>query len=169
MDISLLRDYLGLFAPVILLLSSIVLLFKKKIYLNSFVFGFIFNNILNVLLKLLIKEPRPADDSRLIEIGVAHGKRIGPHKFGMPSGHAQNCGFCLIFITLVLDNPNVTSIYVIITFISMYQRYLYNNHTILQLIIGLLVGLGFGYVTYLSANMLIRGNIKGKKDDNGPF
>jgi large-conductance mechanosensitive channel len=49
------------------------------------------------------------------------------------------------------------------------QRYFYKNHTILQLVVGLTIGTGFGYLTYLFGNKYIMGNIKMKKDDNAPL
>ena len=45
------------------------------------------------------------------------------------------------------------------------QRYFYNNHTILQLIVGFMIGLFIGYLTYLFGSKQITGNIKTKKDD----
>ena len=75
----------------------------------------------------------------------------------------------LIFIIMTLNNHFITTLYLLISTISLLQRYLYNNHTILQLIIGLLIGTGFGYLTYLLGNKYITGNIKMKKDDNAPL
>ena len=102
---------------------------------------------------------------KFIEIGVTNGAIISFDKFGMPSGHAQNCGFSLAFITLVFNNPFITTIYLIISLISIMQRYIYNNHTVLQLIIGFIIGLIAGYITYLFGSKHIMGNIKTKKDD----
>lgn len=161
-----LRDYVGLYAPIILFVISLFLLRNMKTYLKFFVSGFILNNILNIILKLAIKEPRPSKDEKAIEIGVVNGARIGFDKFGMPSGHAQNCGYYLLFITMTLNNPFITALYSVISLISLFQRYLYNNHTILQLVIGLLVGGCFGYLTYIIGNKYITGNIKMKIDDN---
>jgi membrane-associated phospholipid phosphatase len=169
MELYLLRDYIGSLAPIILFVLSLLLLRNMKIHLQFFVFGFILNNILNIILKLAIKEPRPTKDQKAIEIGVTNGARISFDKFGMPSGHAQNCGYCLAFITMTLNNPYITILYTIITFNSLFQRYLYNNHTILQLIIGIIIGTTFGYLIYMFANKNIIGNIKMKKDDNGPL
>jgi coenzyme F420-reducing hydrogenase beta subunit len=39
----------------------------------------------------------------------------------------------------------------------------------LILVVGLLVGIGFGYLTYLLGNKYITGNIKTKKDDDAPL
>ena len=169
MNIYLLIDYIGLYAPIILFLLSLFLLRNMKTYLRFFVYGFILNNILNILLKLAIKEPRPSTDQKAIEIGVINGARIGFDNFGMPSGHAQNCGYCFTFITMAINNPFITALYSIISVISLFQRYLYNNHNILQLIIGFIIGSGFGILTYQIGTRLITGNIKMKKDDNGPL
>jgi membrane-associated phospholipid phosphatase len=166
MNIYLFIDYIGLYAPIILFFLSIFLLRNIYKYLSFFIGGFIFNNILNILLKLLIKEPRPTTDQKAIEIGIVNGARIGFDKFGMPSGHAQNCGYCLTFIIMTFNNPFITTLYLLVSVISLFQRYLYNNHTILQLIIGLVIGTFFAYLTYIIANKYIMGNIKMKKDDD---
>ena len=169
MELYLLRDYIGLFAPIILFFLSLFLLRNNKKYLYFFFYGFILNNILNIILKVAIKEPRPTTERKVIEIGITNEARISFDKFGMPSGHAQNCAYCLAFITMVLNDPFITAFYIVITFNTLFQRYLYNNHTILQLVIGTFIGLFFGYITYTIANKNIIGNIKMKKDDNAPF
>lgn len=169
MNIYLLIDYIGLYAPIILFLLSLFLLRNMKTYLQFFVYGFIFNNILNILLKLAIKEPRPSRDQKAIEIGVVNGARIGFDNFGMPSGHAQNCGYCLTFITMAINNPFITALYSIISVISLFQRYLYNNHNILQLIIGFIIGISIGILVYQIGHKYKIGNIKMKKDENGPL
>jgi membrane-associated phospholipid phosphatase len=169
MELYLLRDYIGLFAPIILFFLSLFLLRNNKKYLYFFFYGFILNNILNIILKVAIKEPRPTTERKVIEIGIANEARISFDKFGMPSGHAQNCAYCLVFITMVLNDPFITAFYIVITFNTLFQRYLYNNHTILQLVIGSFIGLFFGYTIYTIANKNIMGNIKMKKDDNALF
>ena len=169
MDVYLLRDYIGLFAPVILFVLSLFLLRNNKKYLYFFFYGFILNNILNIILKVAIKEPRPTAERKVIEIGIANEARISFDKFGMPSGHAQNCAYCLAFITMVLNDPFITAFYTVITFNTLFQRYLYSNHTILQLFIGSFIGLFFGYSIYTIANKNIMGNIKMKKDDYAPL
>jgi membrane-associated phospholipid phosphatase len=165
MDLNLLRDTIGFFAPSILFFLSVLLLRHMNNYLMFYVVGIILNTILNIILKLIIKEPRPSKEQKFIEIGVANGFFINFDKFGMPSGHAQHCGFSLAFITLVFNNPIITTLYLIITLSSLMQRYFYNNHTILQLVVGFMIGLFVGYITYLFGSKQITGNIKTKKDD----
>ena len=121
------------------------------------------------LLKLFIKEPRPTNDWKILQLGITHTKRVGFDKYGMPSGHAQHCGFVLTFVTLVLDSPLITGFYSVLSVICLYQRYLYQNHTILQVIVGFLVGTSIGYLFYeIGFNKLV-GNIKMKPDDDGPL
>ena len=169
MKLFIVIDYIGLYGPVILFVLTLFLLRNLTTYLWVFLVGFILNNLLNIILKLAIKEPRPTKDQKAIEIGVVNGARIGFDKFGMPSGHAQNCGYCLSFITMVINNPFVTGIYSLITAMSLFQRHVYKNHTLLQLIIGLVIGLGIGYVMYNLGNKYITGNILIKKDEDGPL
>ena len=169
MQIRLFFDYIGYYAPVILFILSLFFLRNMTRYLKFFVSGFILNNVLNIILKLCIKEARPTEDQKQIEIAISNGARIGFDKYGMPSGHAQNCAYCLFFIFMTIGNPFITTIYLLITLIALLQRHLYNNHTFLQLIIGLFIGSGFGYLTYLFGNKFIVGNIKMKRDDYGPL
>jgi membrane-associated phospholipid phosphatase len=167
-NITLLLDYFGLVAPLILLLISTFLLQNKVKYLQVYITGFILNNALNAILKYANKEPRPSKDMRILEIAISNQKRFGFDNYGMPSGHAQNCGYNLAFITLVLNNSFITGLYLVITGISLYQRYKYFNHTILQLIIGLIIGLGFGYLAYYVGNKWLKGNLKMRPDDFAP-
>ena len=137
MDILLFGNYIGLYAPIILFILSILILRNKTIFLHFFVAGFILNAILNIILKLIIKEPRPLHDKKTLEIGVVNGARISFDKFGMPSGHAQSCAFCLSFIILTLSNHPfwIILLYSLITVLSLFQRYLNNNHSAFQLLL----------------------------------
>jgi membrane-associated phospholipid phosphatase len=169
MEIYMMINYLGVYGPIILFFLTIFFLRNMKTYLYFFIIGFGLNNVINIVLKLLIKEPRPSKDQRAIEIGVVNGARISFDKFGMPSGHAQNCAYCLSYITFALNDPTITALYLVLSTISVAQRYLNNNHTLLQLLVGSLIGAGFGYQMYMHTNKLIKGNIGMRKDDNGPL
>ena len=159
----------GYMTPSIMLVVTIWLLRNKMNYLKFFFYGYITNIVVNSLLKWFLKEPRPVNDWKILQLGITHTKRIGFDKYGMPSGHAQHCGFMLAFITLVFESPLVTGLYSILSFICLYQRYLYQNHTLLQIIVGFGVGLGVGYLFYeLGAKKLV-GNIKRRPDDNAPL
>ena len=151
-----LLSYIGVYAPIILFVSSLFLLYDMKhiyditnyFFPLYFVVGFIINNIINILLKITIKEKRPLNDDKRIELGIVNGHRTFFDKFGMPSGHAQNCAYILTFITLALRNFMIFNIYLLIIIISLIQRYLYNNHSILQLFVGLCIGILVAYISY---------------------
>jgi membrane-associated phospholipid phosphatase len=162
-------DYIGVYGSITLFILTLFFLRNSAIYSKLFLAGFILSNALNTLLKMAIKDPRPINESRVIEIAVTNGKRFKYDIYGMPSGHAQNCGFCITFVTLVLKNFYVTTLYAIISIITVLQRFLYKNHTSLQLLIGFLVGSGFGYIIYSLSSLYIRGDMKPKKDDDAPM
>jgi membrane-associated phospholipid phosphatase len=159
-------DYIGYYSPVILLLVSTILLRNSCNYLKYFLYGYIGTNIFNIILKAIIQQPRPSNDVKILELAIKNGQRLSFDKYGMPSGHAQTCGFCLAFIALVFNDPYLTTLYGIISMITMYQRYQYNNHTIMQLIIGFIIGLLTGIFLYYLGNTSIKGKIKLKPDDN---
>jgi membrane-associated phospholipid phosphatase len=139
-----------IFIPFILFGLSCYLLIKtKKLhYLNIYVIGYFFNVFLNILLKWLIKDPRPSKDEDIIQIALNKGYRFSFDKYGMPSGHAENCAYSLSFIYFVMKNANITFIYFLLTIMTIMQRYMYNNHTILQLLVGFIIGIIIGMLFY---------------------
>jgi hypothetical protein len=74
----------------------------------------------------------------------------------------------IYIVGFILNNPFITGLYLVTTFISLYQRYKYFNHTILQLIIGTIVGLIMGYLVYYVGNKWIKGDLKMRPDDYAP-
>ena len=52
------------------------------------------------------------------------------------------------------------------TFLIVLQRYVFKYHTILQIIVGGLIGGIFGYFVFCIAQENIKGKINRKKDDN---
>jgi dolichyldiphosphatase len=159
-------DYIGTTGPYLLNIISIGLLIDKQIYLFFYILGYIINIIINLVLKNIIKDPRPDQDTILFELGLKHGKRFTMDKYGMPSGHVQGVAFSLMFVYLVLNNIYVLWFYLFVVVLTMMQRYNYNNHTLSQIIIGLLVGLSVGYLFYYLSHLFIKGKLLNKKDDN---
>jgi|688.fasta_scaffold22055_3 membrane-associated phospholipid phosphatase len=155
-------NIIGTTAPYTLFITSIFLLRNLKYYLIFYILGFGLNNILNIILKLSIKEPRPKDETKFLEF---IGNHIGYDKYGMPSRHAQNCFFSLVYVTLALNQPFITLLYVGISFICLIQRYEYKNHTLTQLFVGSIVGSLFAYLIYFFSGKYILGKVNYKKDD----
>jgi membrane-associated phospholipid phosphatase len=161
--------------PLVLFVYSSYLLWNKHNLLYYYICGFFLNAILNIVLKGIIKEPRPSEDPKLFNIALKHSLRFKfingyPHDiFGMPSGHAQSTFFSTIYIYLALKDIKISIIYLIISLLTMYQRVLFNNHTVLQVFAGAIVGILFGGFIYMMARQNIMGKLRAKKDDDGPI
>jgi membrane-associated phospholipid phosphatase len=169
-NINKLFGYIGFFGPLILIISSITILIIKQNLLVYYLIGLGASLITNIILKLLIKDPRPKDDLPLFEAELAHDKRrILFDRYGMPSGHAQLMGFSLGYIMFAIKSHLITNIYLVLTIITLCQRFVYRNHTITQLLVGTVVGFGIGYYFYLIATKKIMGPTSPKPDDNAPF
>jgi len=155
-------DIIGTTAPYSLFIISIFLLRNLKYHLIFYILGFGLNNILNIILKLLIREPRPNDETKFIEL-IKNDIRYD--KYGMPSGHAQKCFFSLVYITLILNQPLITLFYIGITFICIFKKYQHKHHTLIQLFIGSIIGTLFAYLIYFFSGKFILGKANWKRDD----
>ena len=173
--LSELYNELGNFGPIILFFLSMFFLWNRDNLFFYYIVGIFSNSILNLILKGLIQQPRPSEDIKQFNLALTHGKRFLfkdgiPHDiFGMPSGHAQSSLFSTVFVYLSLKNNKLLYIYLIISFITITQRVVYDYHTILQVIAGSLVGGSFGYFVYYLAREKIKGHITEKLDDYGPI
>ena len=103
-------DYIGFLGPFILILMTLyyfTFMSHTISFTAVYILGYLANMALNFILKNVIREPRPVDEKSILPIG-----RLSIDTYGMPSGHAQNCGFLLGYVSLVLKN--ITFIYIII-------------------------------------------------------
>jgi len=168
-------NLLGNFAPLILLFVSFFLLWNKPNLFFYYTVGVFCNAILNIIIKGLIQQPRPTEDSKLFYLALTHGKRfifkdyVPFDIFGMPSGHVQSVFFSTVFVYLSLQKTSILYFYLAISFISMIQRVVYNYHTILQVIVGSIVGGLFGYYDFYLAQQKLKGKIREKHDDFAPI
>ena len=146
---------IGYFSAIIVSLIILCVLYKQPFDLLFYVIGFTINNIINKYLKLVIKEERPNDPIKFFNNNYLN-KNIA--SYGMPSGHSQNIFFSTAYFYLSTDKfvPWVLLCF-IISIITVYQRWHFQNHTILQLIIGGILGIISAYVI-----VLIRNYIKNK-------
>lgn len=157
--------FIGSTGPFILMIVSVFLLRCKHIYLMFYLLGFIINIVFNCILKITIQDPRPKEDIILFELALNHGKRIAMDKYGMPSLHAQSVGYSYAFILFTIHNMYVVWGYLIISLITMMQRYAYKNHTFFQIVIGNIIGVIVGTLCYMLSNKCIQGKITQKEDD----
>ena len=152
-------DYVGFFGPHILFITSLFILWKQFIqYTDYYLYGYVFflfvNKFINKLVKLLIKEPRPKGGKNIIDNEDRFYKGI--EQYGMPSGHVQSCFFSLTYLYLVKKSPLLLMIELFITSLTFYQRWNYKRHTILQLCVGSIIGILFGYISFTIVKMYLK-------------
>lgn len=145
MILKLIFDKLGKFGPVILIFLSIYFLWNNHVIL--FIIGIVFNLLFNLLLKGIIQQPRPLDNDLL---------NIPYNNYGMPSGHAEISFFCTSFVYFCLRNLNILYLYLFISLLSITQRVVFKFHTILQIIVGSLIGFSLGYIIYDLNNIIFQ-------------
>jgi len=168
-SLSLFLKIIENYGPVFVMILSIFKLLKKKNYLFFYLIGIMFNTILNLFLKFIIRFPRPSASldkkDKIMNLSEKHGFLYPIDRYGMPSGHAQNLGFSLGFMFLFIQNSMLLWIFIIISIITVFQRFISFKHSICQLIIGFIIGLTVGYLFYKFANHYIKGNLRKKIDD----
>ena len=168
-------NLLGGGGPIILFVYSIYLLWAKHNLLFYYIVGFFINSILNMILKGIIQEPRPSEDAKLFHLAITNAKKdifkngIPFDAFGMPSGHAQSVLFSTCFIYLALKNKNILLFYLLVSFITMFQRVYNNYHTIFQVVVGNIIGALFAWGVFHLAQQKLKGRIREKHDDFGPI
>ena len=145
-------DLIGYNGPIILFFTSIFLLYKKNILLSLYIIGSILNLAINNILKEIIKQPRPDEDIQIFNASKMLNKRFGPDKYGMPSGHTQTVFFSLVFFYMITRSINWLIIMLFIAVCTISQRLIYRKHTIIQIIVGGIIGSVYGYFTYLCIN-----------------
>lgn len=164
--------YTGKYGPFILFLPTVLFLSNKRSALIYYVTGFFLNSIANVCLKLLIQQPRPSDDKAKFDLALERGKQflyIPYDVFGMPSGHSQSVIFTTVFVFLTIQNNLFRLFCLVISVITLWQRVEYNHHTVLQVVVGSMVGGLISYLMFYMNKKNIGGLIKEKRDDNAPI
>jgi membrane-associated phospholipid phosphatase len=142
---------IGFFGPIILFFITISYLLYNKIYnhLVLYILFFIINIKLNNGIKIWWKEERPIGGKSF------YGEKYtGANKYGMPSGHAQSVFYSLVFLYLVSKSMNLMILSLIVSVLTIYQRWIYNRHTLKQLFVGSLIGCVFAYFVYIGFNMI---------------
>ena len=145
----------------ILIVISLFLLRNNNTLLYYYIIGVSLSELINMLLKILIKEDRPkndksnddkSNDDKSNDEKSIDGKSNDDkdellssniQKYGMPS-----VSFSTMFIYLSLHNIYLTSIFIIISFIAVFQRVYLKFHTLKQVIVGILVGSFLSYLFY---------------------
>lgn len=149
-------DTIGFYGPIILLITNIYYLFYKKTYLYVYLLFFVINSCINRALKAIIREPRPNDQRFML---FENKEDV----YGMPSGHAQSIFYSTTFLYLTTASYYLLIISLFVCALTIYQRYHFRRHTLKQLFIGSLVGIGIGSFIYQITKYYI--STKTKYDD----
>lgn len=135
----------GKYGPGFMVIIAVWQLYYLPKYLIWFFVFLWINESIIIFAKKIIQQPRPGQsvlqDSQNAEYGY----------YGMPSGHAQHALFIMSFVWLVNPSWVVLCIYVIITGITILQRYTAKLHTLEQLFVGGIFG---SVVAYLSVMIM---------------
>lgn len=124
----------GMYGVIGVNIYGAVQLWETPSALYVFVLFIVANELLNRFLKTVIREKRP---SELIS------DKMDSAYYGMPSGHSQHVFFSAMY--LQLQGVEYREFIWIVALITMYERVANNKHTIKQVIVGALIGLGVGY------------------------
>ena len=165
----------GRFGPFILIVLTSYLLWNKSNLFFYYQIGIVISAILNLVLKGILKYPRPSEDLKEFNLAIKNGHRFIfkngiPHDiFGMPSGHSECAMFTVTYIFLALKNIKISLSFLFVALLIMAERVIDNHHTFMQVVVGGLTGIFYGYLFYYFAQQKIKGVIKEKPDDNGPI
>ena len=144
-------DLLGFFGPMIVFLINIFFLWNQKLYLYSYIGFSFFNSFINKILKQLFQQPRPSKSVSFIGEKYDHVEN-----FGMPSGHAQNIFFSLVYLYLVKQDTYVLLFSLFLACLTLFQRDKYKNHSKTQLFVGSVVGVCVAYLSILTIQYFIK-------------
>ena len=142
----------GYFGEYIAFIVTIILIFNFKSYLIIYNIMFVLNKTINEYFKNYFKQARPENPRKFLE-----SDKFSKKKYGMPSGHSQLVFFSIMYSYLVTGSliPWVLGL-LIIGLIVIYERYVFKNHTINQLISGAVLGSFIAYLVIHIVNIVMK-------------
>lgn len=139
-------DRIGFYGPTINFIIGFISLLKQVKYLSGYLVFTGINYILNNVLKTTFQEARPSGRILLYQGEDDHYKNAS--MYGMPSGHGQSVFFALTYVYLVKHSLYTFILELSIALLTCYQRWKYRRHTISQIIVGSLIGILFGGLSF---------------------
>ena len=141
---------IGYFGEYIIFLITCALIFNQRLFFVFYLLFFTLNRIINQYLKKIFKGSRPFHPKKYLE-----SDKFTKKASGMPSGHAQISFFSIVYGYLVNRQFIPWSLLsLLIGFILIYERYVFRNHTVKQLVYGLLIGSILGYISYYIVKLI---------------
>jgi len=131
---------LGYFGDTIaFFITSLTILNRPLFFIFYILFAYL-NLLLNKFLTNQIKQKNPKNPIKFLASDT-----FSKHRYGMPSIHSQNMFFSIMYCFLVTKQ---LVLLLIIGLIVIYERYVFRDHTMKQLIYGALLGSIIGYLSY---------------------
>ena len=123
----------------------------ESYYFIVYLIALYINAVINQWLKTTIRDKRPPDPHKFLYSDVFSTKTVN---YGMPSGHSQNVTFSITFLFLVIHKmvPWLLLCFVILL-LTVIERWVFHNHTILQLLVGAATGILLAYTTFYICNL----------------
>ena len=140
---------LGYFGDTISFFIICILIFNKFIFFIFYIICFIINMGINNYLTNKIKQKNPSHPIKFLESDSFSKKR-----YGMPSFHTQNMFFSIGYVFFILNNFIWKLVLLLIGFAVIYERYVFRDHTMEQLLYGALLGSLIGYIFYFIVKMI---------------
>jgi membrane-associated phospholipid phosphatase len=137
-------DIIGFNGPLIMCGLAVLLFYKRIASLIAYFVFLVVTLFLSKIAKQVIKEPRP--NQPLAYFKNESHLYSNEEKYGMPSVHATLAAFSITYFYLVLRKwtDPVFILSVAVYALTLYQRWKYRRHTILQLFAGTVLGLTIG-------------------------
>jgi len=140
---------IGYFGDTISFFIICILIFNKFIFFIYYIIFFIINICINNFLTNQIKQKNPSHPIKFLESDTFSKKR-----YGMPSFHTQNIFFSIGYVFFILNNFIWRLVLLLIGIAVIYERYVFRDHTMEQLLYGSILGLLLGYISYFIVKKL---------------
>ena len=138
---------IGFFSEFIMPLIVLYLLYGQWFSISIFLFGYLCNSLCNIVLKGFIHDRRPLKPIAFLADETI--TKSGAKYYGMPSGHSQNVFYCIAYLYSSLPKQiDWVLLSFIIGLLTIWERYIFHNHTIRQLIIGAILGFLIGGLSF---------------------
>lgn len=141
--------FIGFFSGriIFIMILCIFLYSNRFFWIWVYILLYVMNYQLIFFLQKLLQDPRPTNGKQFIESEFHNSEA-----YGMPSGHTQTVFFSLVFFYMVTRSILGLLIMLFIAICTVSQRLIYRKHTVLQIIVGGIIGSILGYGSYLLIN-----------------
>jgi len=131
---------IGFFSELIITIIVVFLLHSHVYILMFYLIGFVFSVYLNRWMKGQVRDPRPDHPIKFLASESFTKAKPTDNFYGMPSGHSQQILYSIVYLYGTLREMNIWLwICVAIGFFMILSRWLFRNHTVLQLFVGAVV------------------------------